>query len=183
MQAPDDAEGFTLVELLISLALFALIATAGVALVDGLLGVENRTDGRLTRLADIQRTLFVIDNDLSQITAGPIEGQAGRLSFDRPVAAAGGLPVRVSYALAGSTLARSLANGAGSSASRQSLLGGIASLRWSFYAPGLGWTNRWPPSPPLASRRPAAVAVDFVLAPGKGVAGTLRRVVALPVQP
>ena len=29
----------------------------------------------------------------------------------------------------------------------------------------------------------AAVAVDFVLAPGKGVAGTLRRVVALPVQP
>jgi general secretion pathway protein J len=182
LEGKRSEAGFTLVELLISLVLFALIAMAGLALVEGLLGIQHRTEGRLDRLAEIQRAMFVLDNDLGQISAGPLEGQGDRLSFNRPVAAVGGLPVRVGYALGGGTLARSL-EGRGLPGGAQHLLGGVASLRWSFYAPGVGWADHWPPNPDMDKKWPTAIAADIALAPGAGPTGSLRRVVALPAQP
>ncbi|WP_226948552.1 PulJ/GspJ family protein, partial [Rhizorhabdus wittichii] len=68
--------GFTLIELMISLALFGLIALAGLALVDSLMGIRDRTEGRLDRLAEVQRAMYVIDNDLTQISPGPLQGDA-----------------------------------------------------------------------------------------------------------
>jgi general secretion pathway protein J len=182
MTPPPRETGFTLIELIISLALFALIAMAGLALVDGLMGIQHRTEGRLDRLADIQRAMFVIDNDLGQLTGGAFEGAGDSLSFTRPVNAAGGLPVRLRYSLQGGTIARSL-DGRGMPQASQRLLGGVAALRWSYYVPAQGWSDRWPPSPELQGKWPAAVAADIDLAPGPGVQGHLRRVVALPVQP
>ncbi|MDB5686017.1 MAG: prepilin-type cleavage/methylation protein [Rhizorhabdus sp.] len=180
-QDPREA-GFTLIELIISLALFALIAMAGLALVESLLGVQGGTEGRLDRLAEIQRAMFVIDNDLEQVAAGPIAGQGDQLSFSRPIQAAGGLPVRMRYALAAGTLGRSL-DGRGLPGMSQQLLGGIASLHWSFYTPATGWIDRWPPSAEQASDWPVAIAADIALAPGRGASGSLRRVVALPAKP
>ncbi len=178
---PREA-GFTLIELIISLALFALIAMAGLALVESLLGVQGGTEGRLDRLAEIQRAMFVIDNDLAQIATGPVAGQADQLSFSRPITAVGGLPVRMRYAVVGGTLGRSL-DGRGLPGISQQMLAGIASLRWTFYTPATGWIDRWPPSPEQASEWPSAVAADIMLAPGRGASGSLRRVVALPAKP
>lgn len=180
-QDPREA-GFTLIELIISLALFALIAMAGLALVESLLGVQGGTEGRLDRLAEIQRAMFVIDNDLEQIATGPIEGHADQLRFSRPVQAAGGLPVRLRYALAAGTLGRSL-DGRGVPGMSQQMLSGIASVRWTFYTPATGWIDRWPPSSEQASDWPVAIAADIVLVPGRGASGALRRVVALPARP
>jgi general secretion pathway protein J len=174
--------GFTLIELMISLALFGLIALAGLALVDSLMGIRDRTEGRLDRLAEVQRAMYVIDNDLSQLSPGPLQGDGAGVSFSRPLAAAGGLPVRIDYQLGAGTLlrgvrARGLPQGA------QRLLQGVGSVRWSYYQPGAGWVDRWPPSPELSQKWPAAVAADIVLMPGGTVNGTLRRVVPLPVHP
>ncbi len=174
--------GFTLIELIISLALFGLIAMAGLALVDALMGIQSRTEGRLDRLAEIQRAMFVIDNDLSQLSVGPLTGDAATLSFTRPLAAAGGVPVQVHYQLAAGTLLRS-ARGNGVPQGAQRVMQGVASLRWSYLAPGGGWTDHWPASPDEAKSWPLAVAADMVLAPGGSVQGRVRRVVALPVHP
>lgn len=174
--------GFTLIELMISLALFGLIAMAGLALVDGLLGIQRRTDGRLDRLAEVQRAMYVVDNDLSQVAGGPLRGDAATLSFSRPLAAEGGMPVQVGYQLGAGTLLRSV-RGPGLPQGEQRVLQGVGSLRWSYYRAGLGWTDRWPPAPELAGQWPAAVAADIVLAPGGTVAGSLRRVVPLPAHP
>lgn len=174
--------GFTLIELMISLALFGLIAMAGLALVDGLLGIQRRTDGRLDRLAEVQRAMYVIDNDLSQAGGGPLQGDAATLRFSRPLAAEGGLPVRIGYQLGAATLLRSI-SGSGLPQGEQRVLQGVSALRWSYYRPGLGWIDRWPPAPELANQWPTAVAADIRLAPGGTVTGGLRRVVALPVRP
>lgn len=174
--------GFTLIELMISLALFGLIAMAGLALVDGLLGIQRRTDGRLDRLAEVQRAMYVLDNDLSQVAGGELRGDGAVISFSRPLAAEGGMPVQVGYQLGAGTLLRSI-RGPGLPQGEQRVLQGVGSLRWSYFRPGLGWIERWPPSPELARQWPAAVAADIVLAPGGPVTGGLRRVVALPAHP
>lgn len=174
--------GFTLIELMISLALFGLIAMAGLALVDALMGIQSRTEGRLDRLAELQRAMYVVDNDLGQTGMGAVEGDATGLSFTRPLAAAGGVPVRVRYELGSGSLLRSL-RGPGLPPGTQRVLQGVSSLRWSYYQPATGWVDRWPPTAELSGKWPAAVAADIVLAPGASVSGSVRRVVALPGQP
>jgi len=81
-QAGVDA-GFTLIEVMVSLALFALIAVAGMTLLDGIIGVQSRTEGRLDRLADMQRAMFVVSSDLDQVTRGEIGGGGQTLQFSR----------------------------------------------------------------------------------------------------
>lgn len=174
--------GFTLIELMISLALFGLIALAGLALVDSLMGIRDRTEGRLDRLAEVQRAMYVIDNDLAQISPGTLEGDSATVSFNRPLAAAGGLPVRIDYQLGAGTLLRGF-RGRGLPQGAQRMLQGVSAVRWSYYRPDMGWVDRWPPAPELAKQWPAAVAADIVLAPGGTVNGSLRRVVPLPVHP
>lgn len=178
---PEEA-GFTLIELMISLALFGLIALAGLALVDGLMRIQERTEGRLDRLAELQRAMYVVENDLTQVTTGPIEGDSTTLSFNRPLAAEGGMPVRVRYQLGAGTLLRGF-RGPGLPVGEQRVLQGVGSLRWTYFAPSVGWIDRWPPSPDLKEKWPAAIAADINLAPGTTVNGSLRRVTILPGQP
>lgn len=178
---PGEA-GFTLIELMISLALFGLIALAGLGLVEALMNIQRRTEGRLDRLAELQRAMYVVENDLTQVTSGPVEGDSARLSFNRPLAAEGGMPVRVRYQLGAGTLLRGF-RGHGLPVGEQRVLQGVGSLRWSYYAPSFGWIDRWPPSPDLRDRWPDAIAADITLAPGGTVRGSLRRVTLLPAQP
>ncbi|MES2497459.1 MAG: prepilin-type N-terminal cleavage/methylation domain-containing protein [Pseudomonadota bacterium] len=177
-----DEAGFTLIELMISLALFGLIAMAGLALVDSLMGISERTEGRLDRLSEVQRAMYVIDNDLSQVSSGPLQGDSTTLSFTRPLAAAGGLPVQISYQHGAGTLLRAF-RGRGLPQGAQRVLQGVGAVRWSYYQPKAGWVDRWPPAPELADTYPTAVAADIMLTPGASVGGSLRRVVPLPVHP
>jgi len=181
MIAKPEEAGFTLIELMVSLALFALISLAGVALVESLMSIRQRTDGRLARVAEIQRAAFIVDNDIGQITAGPVEGAGDVLSFNRPIAAVGGLPVRVRYRLENGTVIRSLDVQGRHVVQR--VVGGVRSLRWRYYASGSGWGDRWPATPEDIDRWPAGVAAEIVLGPGQGIDGSVRRVVLLPAKP
>lgn len=168
--------GFTLIELIISLALFALIALAGVAMVDSVLRVQAETGGRIERLGDLQRAMFVLANDIGQVTGGPVTGDATSLSFERRL---GGEPKPITYRFAGGAIVREIAP-----RGRQRLLEGVGGIRWEYYRAGSGWLDRWPPSPATAGEWPAAIAIDIALAPKPNLpGGTLRRVVALPGQP
>lgn len=167
----NDA-GFTLIEVVVALALFALISLAGLALVDTVLDVEHRTAGRLERLGDLERAMFVVGRDLEGIADAPLAGTAAAVAFVRR--AADGRPVAVRYALAGTTLER-VADGR-----PQAVLDGVTAVRWHYYAVPRGWQPRWP-GPDGAAAWPLAVALDLTL-PGR-FGGTLRRVVDLPVRP
>lgn len=166
----DDA-GFTLIELIISLALFALIAVAGVALVDSVLGVQDRTEARLDRLTALQRAMLVVTGDLEQVAAGDVAGGGAALSLRRAAPGVGGLPITVRYALAGGTLVRDAGGGP------QAVLRDVAAVRWRFADAG-GWSDRWP----LADERawPKGIELEMTLAGAPG--GTIRRIVALPAR-
>lgn len=167
--------GFTLIELMISLGLFALIAVAGLALVDGILRVNGRTEARLDRLAALQRTMFVLTSDLDQLASGPIEGRGDRLSFTRSAPGRGGIATPVRYAVAGGVLVRAAPG-------PQLLLPGVVTARWRFWDGG--WIDRWPidDSNEAKARWPRAVALDLQAAGPGGAPVTLHRVVTLPAR-
>lgn len=169
--------GYTLIEMMVALALFGLIGVAGLTLVTSILDIHKRTQGRLERLADLQRAVFIIDADLTQIAPGPIVADGASMTFERH-GMAGGADQAVGYTLVSGNLRRSIG------ARRQQLLTGVADVGLSYFETGAGWRQRWPPAPDKADAWPAAIAIDLTLASGStGPGGTLRRVIALPSQP
>ncbi|HET9511150.1 MAG TPA: prepilin-type N-terminal cleavage/methylation domain-containing protein, partial [Sphingomonas sp.] len=128
-QGLDDA-GFTLIELMISLLLFALIAVAGVALVDSVLGVQGRTEARLDRLTALQRAMLVVTGDVEHVASGTVEGGGAVLTFRRAAPGVGGPPVTVRYALDRGVLVRDAGGGA------QALLRDVGGVRWRFAEQG-----------------------------------------------
>ena len=167
--------GFTLIELMISLGLFALIAVAGLALVEGIINVQGRTEKRFDRLADLQRTMFIVSSDVEQIAAGPISGSGANLSFTRAAPGMGGAAVPLRYGVTGGALVRVVGP------APQLVLAGVARARWRFWD-GV-WVDRWPVSDADKDRWPRAVALEMQVAGPGGVPGSLRRVIALPVRP
>jgi len=175
-RAPRGAEGFTLIELMISLGLFALIAVAGLALVQGIINVQGRTEIRLDRLAELQRTMFVVTSDVDQIASGRISGSAKNgLKFTRAAPGQGGARIEVQYRVIGGMLVR-----AGGPA-MQPLLPGVTAARWRFW--NGAWRDSWPMSEETANQWPRAIEMELQIAsPNGGPAGTIRRVIVLPRQ-
>lgn len=173
----DPAEaGFTLIELMISLGLFALIAVAGLAMVQGILNVQGRTETRLDRLAELQRTMFVITSDIDQIAHGRVTGDPKEgLTFTRAAPGIGGAPVQVRYVVTGGVLVRQ------AGIIPQRLLAGVGRAEWRFFDNG-SWTAKWPLSDKEADRWPRAIEVRMQVTTPGGPSGTLRRVVTLPAQ-
>ena len=169
--------GVTLVEVLVALALFALIGGAGVAVLDQVIRVQARTEGRLDRLAEIQRAAHLMTLDAMQMGAGTFDLGAGAVSFRRS-GGAGDFAVR--YALEDGRLMRRL-SGAGTEAA-QRLLSDVEALDWQVFAPGAGWSADWPPDGAGQAAMPAAIALEVTLT-GDGLAGRLRRVAVLPAEP
>lgn len=173
---PPGEQGFTLIELMISLGLFALIAVAGLGLVQGIINVQGRTEVRLDRLAELQRTMFVITSDVDQIATGRVSGNAKNgLKFTRAAPGQGGARVQVEYRVIGGMLVR-----AGGPA-MQRLLPGVTAARWRFW--NGAWRESWPVSDEKADDWPRAIEMELqVVSPNGGVSGTVRRVIVLPRQ-
>ena len=176
MKPATGEEGFTLLELVISLGLFALIAVAGLGLLDSVLNVQGRAGSRLSRLADLQRAMFVVQSDLDQISRGAISGGGTGIAFTRIAGGMGGPPVPVRYAAAQGALVRTAPQ-----PQPQMLLQGVAEAKWRF-RDGDRWVDRWPVSEERKAEWPRAISVEMRVA-GDGPQGVLRRVVLLPDRP
>lgn len=79
----DDA-GVSLIEVLVSLAIFAIIGVAGLAVLDTVSRTGERTDGRLERLSDIDRGFLLLRRDLMQMDGLSARLNRGALQFRRP---------------------------------------------------------------------------------------------------
>lgn len=176
----DGQAGFTLIEMLVALAIFAVIGAAGFAVLDQALRAQRQTDGRLERLAEIQRTMHVVTLDFAQARGGSLaSAEGGAVGFRREGGGEG--PATVGYGLEDGAFVRQLA--AGGTAARQTLIAGVGALSWRFYRPDVGWTADWPPAGLIGAPRgnPAAVELSLTLDP-PGLTGALRRVALLPAE-
>lgn len=170
MNALPDQGGFTLIEVMIALALFALIAMAGVALVESTIGVQDRTQLRLDRIAEMRRANYIIGLDLDQVEPGDFAGQTTQLHFRRH--GFRGLPGvgKVTYSLSGGVMRRSVDGGPA-----QSLLTGVTHIRFRYFKSGRGWAPAWNAPSPETDPLPDGIMVEAVVS-----GGTFRRAVALP---
>lgn len=197
----SGAAGVTLVEVLVSLVIFAIIGLAGYATLDLELRSARLTEGRLQRLGQMERALYLIGLDFRQAegrslvadgsfvsihramvrtmddTAGTL---AGTLAGNFAGTAIGG-DITVAYSLAGTTLTRRMVDGQGAVLADQAVLPGVSALGWQFLGSGPVWSGVWP-SPDQAALangtpdNPRAVELTLTLSDG----GTLRRVAVLP---
>jgi general secretion pathway protein J len=69
--------GFTLVELLVSLFIFALLSAAGVALLSFSVRSQEAAEVQLGRIADLRRTGALLSGDLAQAAARPWRDESG----------------------------------------------------------------------------------------------------------
>ena len=67
-------QGFTLIELIISVGIFALLATISYALLGTVIETKARTQARMERLAALQKTMQIMERDFSQAIARPAKG-------------------------------------------------------------------------------------------------------------
>lgn len=159
--------GFTLIELMISLALFALISLAGVRMVESVAGISERTAGRADRLGELQRALFLVTADIEQAQA-----RSRRDGMRIILLRAGGAgPQPVAYSLRDSTLFRSAGG------NDQAIVGDVSAVRWRFLTKD-GWVDRLSDAEDAPAPRAIEIVLQLGSRPGRR-SGTIRRVIEL----
>jgi len=157
--------GFTLLELLIALAIFALIGIAAYNGLDTSLAVRSQLQRDSQRLGEIQLALHFLERDLEQAIARPVRdgygsrqpalqanGSAGTLfslshaGWDNPLAAPRSQLQRVEYRLREQTLWRVYQPSLdGTAEERQSaLLSGVDEVRVRWLDRARQWQSSWP---------------------------------------
>jgi len=157
----DGAAGFTLIEVLVSLALFALIGGAGVSVLDQVLRTQSRTETQLDALAAMQRALLLITLDFSQ----------GEAVVASDAVQVGRGAVTVGYGMQDGVLVRTLGD------VQQPVLAGVTGVTWAFLDTDNAWVDAWPAGDDPGNPRAVAVTLDM------GTKGQIRRLVAMPVTP
>lgn len=196
-------QGFSLLELVIAVAIFAVIA----AVAYGGLSTIARTRAALaaeqTRFAQVQRTLAVLAGDLAQAVSRSVRGDSGvelpalqgradaieftRVGFANPLAEARSNLQRVMFSLAGGSLREGrypvLDRAPGSQPDWRELLPNAGSLRLRYLGCDRVWRESWPPSEGLPCQIDVAAlaqlprAVEVRIAPPE--LGEIRRVIEL----
>jgi len=195
------ARGFTLLEVLVAIAIFAFV---GVMALSGYTQLQKQTEYqnlRLERIREVQRAVQILAQDLTQIEPRPIREPLGdqrvpavlagesveyKLEFTRSGwMNTAGLPrptlQRVGYRLDQDGLWRdywrTLDRTQTSEPVRVRLLSGVRAVTFRFLAPSQEWVDRWPQpggNPAEQERlRPAAVEVTLELDDW----GTIKRIV------
>lgn len=173
-------QGFTLLELVIAMAIFALLGLACWRLFDGVVRAERSTAVHEQELRRLQRALAVIERDVLQINAQPIVLKQTFLQFQRgnwrnPLDLPRSELQNVSYRLDKGTLWRESSSAEQPLLQRQILLTEVSALRWRLFDRKEGWRNDWQASRPKPVSRPRALEVTL----SAGRFEQVRRVVLL----
>ena len=190
--------GFTLVEMLVSLLVFSLLATAGVAVMAHTVDNRGGISERLERLGEIQRAHALLRQDLAQAAVRRVRDAGGRPAinafvgapegrgeplfqfvrrgWENPEAAPRASLQRVHWRFVDDRLERQAAPALDGAApgDPQVVLRGVRSLRVAYHHRGQ-WSPAWPGGPASV---PQAVELTLEL----DDLGELRQVFLLPGQ-
>lgn len=172
---PNGQRGFTLIEMLVALSLFAAIAAIGVGLLRSSVDTQDAVQTRLKAMGGVNRLRAVMANDLAQAVQRSTRGSAGEavpafvgspngFAFVHGGAAAlDGSPrpaiERVAYALVGSEWRRAtqpMLDGTALNAGDR-LLGEVAAVAVRYRDDTGNWSESWNSEP--GDRLPRAVEV------------------------
>jgi general secretion pathway protein J len=170
--------GFTLLELLVALAIFSLIAVMAYGGLETVLNQQARTEENAESLAALQKTYLVMQRDIEQAVPrairdefgdqqGPLVGtalfQLTRGGWNNPANQPRSSLQRVGYSLEDRQLIRYawlvLDRAQDSAPTRQPLAEDIESLQVRYLDETGDWQEQWPPI--QAGNNPAATPLDF----------------------
>jgi general secretion pathway protein J len=188
--------GFTLIEVVVAVALFALIAALAYGGLQSVMDARTQMAEQAQRLAQLQFAVGLIERDLRAAAARPVRDALGQ-RLPALVGSSTGIELsrhghanvlarpraeieRVAYARRQETLVRLrwpvLDRAPGSQPEATDLLAGLRELRLRYFMRDGRESDRWPPSrasEPLPARVEVELEIDGV--------GRIRRVLELPL--
>lgn len=167
--------GFTLLELVIAIAIFALLGLASWTLFDGVVRVQRGTLGHEQALRSLQRAVSIIERDVLHSTDQPIVIEQTQLRFQRinwrnPLDQPRSEGQSLAYRLVDGVLWRESWGEGTLIVQRQKLLDDVRQLNWRLYDRQGGWLGDQHGKSPLA--------LEMRLTAGRFDA--IRRVLLLP---
>lgn len=199
-RADGSAEhGFTLVELLIALSIFAMLAAAGVMLLSGSVRAQGQIAAKLDDLASVQRASALLTADLAQAVPRISRTEIGTLAPAFFARSGGGAPAlqfvrtgrgnadgaarsalqKLEYALVDGRLERRaypLVDGSAAGAP-STVIEGVTAMQLRFRGEDGGWRGDWQVTDPTLLPR----AVEMTLA--RGHQGAVRLVFLVGADP
>lgn len=182
---------FTLIEVLVSLAVFAILAALAYGVLNQTLANAEILSNRMDRLQAVQRTMRVMGEDFFQLTPRPVRRELGddygaalqtsfesgfaleltRAGWNNPMAMPRGTLQRAAYRVEEQQLVRYHWNVLDRTFSNEligvALLDGVESILFRFMQANGEWTDQWPPQnaagPPGLRLRPRAVEIILTL--------------------
>ncbi|MCB1601088.1 MAG: type II secretion system minor pseudopilin GspJ [Xanthomonadales bacterium] len=201
MTSPRSQSGFTLLELLVAVAVFAVVAAMAYSGLDLLLRSRAGLEQASERQRAIDLAVLNLERDLRQALPRPIRGAYGEVQsamVGNAVAAEWTVldlgsardgvrmeATRVRYALVDGALWRArdavLDRSPRESARSRRLLEGVQRLSWRYVQSARQRLDQWPPRTGISApeRLPRAVEVTLVLEDR----GEISRLIELPEQP
>jgi general secretion pathway protein J len=200
---PGRHRGFTLLELLIAITIFSIIATFVYAGLDVVLDTKQQTEQHLQRLAKLQLGLHLMQQDIEQAVNRPIRDEYGdkqpalrggglsemlleltRGGYANPMKLTRSQLQRVAYQLEEKTLYRvswpTLDRAQDTEPRRQKLFDGIDSLSLKFIDGDMEQATSWPKESNGNSTTSQALPKGIELVLETETLGTLRRVFRTP---
>jgi general secretion pathway protein J len=170
--------GFTLLELLVALAIFSLIAVMAYGGLETVLRQQARTEENAESLATLQKTYLIMQRDIEQAVPRTIRDEFGdpqtpligtslfqftRGGWNNPANHPRSTLQRVGYSLEDRQLIRYawqvLDRAQDSAPTRQPLAADIESMQVRYLDDAGNWQDQWPPL--QAGNNPAATPTDF----------------------
>lgn len=190
MSASRHVRGFTLIEVLVALAIFAILSALAYGTLNRTLASAEILGDRMNRLQAVQRTVQRLDQDFLQLTPRPVRQELGeslrpalqtdnlgggleltRNGWNNPAGMPRGTLQRVAYRLEDDELVRYYWRVLDRTLSNEpvavTLLDGVESLEFRFMGENGEFSAQWPPETrpgPLGLRhRPRAVEIVLTL--------------------
>lgn len=177
----NKQSGFTLLELVVALAIFAVLGLASARLFDTVVRAQQATTSHGQDLRRLQRAFGVIERDALQLASsvvvlGPTSLQLLRENWRNPQDLPRSERQHVLYRLDDRVLWRESRSPESTTVERQKLLDDVDLLSWRLFAPQTGWSHVWPVGKDAAAN--PAQALEVVVSVGRF--DQVRRVVSLP---
>lgn len=189
--------GFTLIEVLVAVLIFALLTAAAYAAVDVLLKSRQALRARAESLQTLQTALGRLERDLRQTLSVPVRDEYGetldllrgganaieltRAGLSNPLGVARARIERVQWALQDETLSRAsfgvLDRAINSRPQILPMLQGVKAISFSYFDGGQ-WRNQWP-RPDVPADQPKLLPIAVAIEIDTTDYGLLRRIVAL----